>query len=169
MTIDQDLEKIAQQEKKLQFQKFDAATAWQIGSALKAEAEKRGVSVAIDIQLGNHPLFSYAMPGTTPDNLDWIRRKKNVVNRYHRSSYSVGLRHEKLGTTLQNRAGLELKDFAPHGGCFPILLAGTGCVGTITVSGLPQRDDHMMVVEILQSHLKLTGEDLALGPSEAAS
>jgi uncharacterized protein (UPF0303 family) len=169
MTIDQDLEKIAQQEKKLQFQKFDSATAWQIGSALKAEAEKRGVSVAIDIQLGNHPLFSYAMPGTTPDNLDWIRRKKNVVNRYHRSSYSVGLRHEKLGTTLQNRAGLELKDFAPHGGCFPILLAGTGCVGTITVSGLPQRDDHMMVVEILQSHLKLTGEDLALGPSEVAS
>src|ERR1700722_5599351 len=168
MTIDQDLEKIAQQEKKLQFQKFDSAVAWQIGSALKAEAEKRSVFVAIDIQLGNHPLFSYAMPGTTPDNLDWIRRKKNVVMRYHRSSYSVGLRQEKLGTTLQNRAGLELKDFAPHVGCFPILLGGTGCVGTITVSGLPQRDDHMMVVEVLQAHLKLTGEDLALGPSEAS-
>ncbi|HEY0702390.1 MAG TPA: heme-degrading domain-containing protein [Candidatus Acidoferrales bacterium] len=165
MTIDQDLEKIALQEKKLQFQKFDSSVAWAIGTALKAEAEKRGVSVSIDIQLGNHPLFSYAMPGTTPDNLDWIRRKKNVVNRYHRSSYSVGLKHEKSGTTLQNRAGLELKDYAPHGGCFPILLAGTGCVGTITVSGLPQRDDHMMVVEVLQTYLKLSGEDLALGPA----
>jgi uncharacterized protein (UPF0303 family) len=164
MTIDQDLEKIALQEKKLQFQKFDSTTAWQIGSALKAEAEKRKVAVAIDIQLGNHPLFAYAMPGTTPDNLDWIRRKKNVVMRYHRSSYSVGLRHEKLGTTLQGKSGLELKDYAPHGGCFPILLAGTGCVGTITVSGLPQRDDHSMVVEVLQAHLNLTGEDLALGP-----
>src|SRR5277367_3761035 len=139
MTIDQDLEKIAQQEKKLQFQKFDSATAWQIGSALKAEAEKRQVAVAIDIQLGNHPLFAYAMPGTSPDNLDWIRRKRNVVQRYHRSSYAIGLTHQRNETTLQSKTGLDLKDYAPHGGCFPILLEGTGCIGTVTVSGLPQR------------------------------
>jgi uncharacterized protein (UPF0303 family) len=164
MTIDQDLEKIALQEKRLRFKQFDSQTAWAIGTALKAEAEKRGVAVAIDIQLAGHALFSYAMPGTTPDNLDWIRRKRNVVMRYHRSSYAVGLKHEKAQTTLQGRAGLELKDYAPHGGCFPILLAGTGCVGTITVSGLPQRDDHMLVVSVIQDHLQLAGESLALDP-----
>jgi uncharacterized protein (UPF0303 family) len=162
MTIDQDLEKIALQEKRLQFKHFDSEVAWDIGTALKASAEKRRVAVAIEIRLAGHRLFSYAMPGTKPDNLDWIRRKRNVVMRYHRSSYAVGLKHEKAQTTLQQRSGLEVKDYAPHGGCFPILLAGTGCVGTITVSGLPQREDHMLIVSVLQDYLQLTGEDLAL-------
>jgi uncharacterized protein (UPF0303 family) len=162
MTIDQDIEKITLQEKRLQFKSFDSDVAWVIGNALKAAAEKLHVAVAIDIQLAGHTLFSYAMPGTSPDNLDWIRRKRNVVMRYHRSSYAVGLKHEKAQTTLQGRVGLDLKDYAPHGGCFPILLAGTGCVGTITVSGLPQRDDHMLVVSVLQDYLNLGAENLAL-------
>jgi len=162
MTIDRDIEKIALQEKRLQFEQFDSEVAWIIGTALKVAAEKRRVAVAIDIQLAGHSLFSYAMPGTTPDNLDWIRRKRNVVMRYHRSSYAIGLKHEKAQTTLQGRTGLDVKDYAPHGGCFPILLAGTGCVGTITVSGLPQRDDHALVVSVLQDYLRLADEDLAL-------
>ena len=162
MTIDQDIKKIALQEKQLQFKHFDSQVAWAIGSALKTAAEKRHVAVAIDIQLAGHTLFSYAMPGTSPDNLDWIRRKRNVVMRYQRSSYAIGLKNEKAQTTLQSRSGLELKDYAPHGGCFPIHLTGTGCVGAITVSGLPQRDDHMLVVCVLQEYLRLTAEDLAL-------
>jgi uncharacterized protein (UPF0303 family) len=162
MTIDQDLEKIALQEKRLQFKHFDSEVAWAVGSALKAAAEKRGVAVAIDIHLNGHQLFSYAMPGTTPDNLDWIRRKRNVVQRYHRSSYAIGLTHQRAQTTLQTKTGLDPKDYAPHGGCFPILVAGTGCVGTITVSGLPQRDDHDLVVAVLQEYMHLGAEDLAL-------
>ncbi len=162
MSIDSDLEKIALQEKRLQFKTFDAEAAWAIGSALKAAAEKRGAAVAIDIQLLGHPLFAYAMPGTTPDNLDWIRRKRNVVQRYHRSSYAIGLTHQRNQATLQSKTGLDLKDYAPHGGCFPILLAGTGCIGTITVSGLPQREDHELVVSVLQEYLNLTKENLAL-------
>jgi uncharacterized protein (UPF0303 family) len=168
MTIDKDLEKIALQEKRLQFKNFDSTVAWAVGNALKAAAEKRGVAVAIDIQLHGHRLFSYAMPGTTPDNWDWIRRKRNVVERYHRSSYAIGLTHQRNQTNLQDKAGLDLKDYAAHGGCFPIILAGTGCVGTITASGLPQRDDHNLVVSVLQDYLHLTGEDLALDSSTAS-
>lgn len=163
MNIDPDLEKIALQEKRLQFRYFDAEVAWALGAALKAAAEKRQVSVAIDIQLNGHTLFSYAMSGTTPDNWDWIRRKRNVVLRYHRSSYAIGLKLERGQTTLQEKSGLDLKDYAAHGGCFPILLVQSGCVGTITVSGLPQREDHALVVSVLQDYLNLAGEDLALG------
>ena len=162
MSIEQDLEKIALQEKRMQFRHFDAEAAWSIGTALKAAAEKRKVSVAIDIQLHGMPLFAYAMAGITPDNWDWIRRKRNVVTRYQRSSYAIGLKYERAKTTLHAATGLELKDFAPHGGCFPILLAGTGCVGTISVSGLPQREDHALVVEVLQEYLHLQNENLAL-------
>lgn len=162
MTIDQDLEKIALQEKRLQFTHFDSGTAWAIGSALKQAAEKRHAAVAIDIRFHGHPLFYYALPGSTPDNWDWIRRKRNVAMRFHRSSYAVGLKHEKAHTTLQSTLGLDLKDYATHGGCFPIFLVGTGCVGTITVSGLPQRADHSLVASVLQEYLQLTNEDLAL-------
>jgi uncharacterized protein (UPF0303 family) len=162
MTIDQDLEKIALQEKCLQFTRFDAETAWAIGTALKAAAERRKAFVTIDIQLHGTQLFGYAMPGTTPDNWEWVRRKRNVVLRYHRSSYAVGLQHQRAKTTLEGSTGLALKDYSTHGGCFPIMLAGTGCVGTITVSGLPQRDDHEMVVQVLQDILQINGQDLAL-------
>jgi uncharacterized protein (UPF0303 family) len=162
MNVDRDLEKIAQQEERLQFTRFDSEVAWALGTALKTAAEKRQAAVAIDIQLHCHPLFSYAMPGITPDNWDWIRRKRNVVMRYHRSSYAIGLKHERARTTLAGATGLDPKDYSAHGGCFPILLIGTGCVGTITVSGLPQREDHALVVSVLQDYLHLAAEDLAL-------
>ncbi len=84
--------------------------------------------------------------------------------RYHRSSYAVGLKHERAGTTLQGTIGLDLRDYSTHGGCFPINVFGTGCVGTITVSGLPQREDHALVVSVLQDYLQVSGEDLALDP-----
>jgi uncharacterized protein (UPF0303 family) len=166
MNIDQDLAKIALQEERLQFKHFDSDMAWAIGTALRAAAEKRHVAVAIDTQLRGHRLFSCAMQGTTLDNLDWIRRKRNTVMRFHRSSYAIGLELTRApGSSLW--AGLDPKEFATHGGGFPILLAGAGCVGTITVSGLPQREDHGLVVSVLQDYLNLGAEDLALDPASA--
>jgi len=162
MGIDQDLEKIALQEKRLQFERFDAQSAWDLGSLLKAAAESRQGSIVIDIQLHRFPLFCYAMPGTTPDNWEWVRRKRNTVIRYHRSSYAIGLKYERNKTTLQAATGLDLRDYSTHGGSFPMHLAGTGCVGTITVSGLPQREDHGLIVAVLQNYLQLAHEDLAL-------
>ena len=162
MNIDQDLDRIALQEQKLRFTRFDAATAWSIGERLKAAAEKAGVAVAIDIQLNGQPLFFYAMPGTTPNNVDWIRRKSNVVRRFHRSSYAIGLGLQRENTTLEAKTGVDLRDYATHGGSFPILLEGTGCIGVITVSGLPQRDDHALVVQVLADYLGVRLADISL-------
>jgi len=67
---------------------------------------------------------------------------------------------------LQGTTGLDLRDYSTHGGCFPVFLTGTGCVGTITVSGLPQREDHELVVSVLQQYLQLADEDLALDPPD---
>jgi uncharacterized protein (UPF0303 family) len=41
-------------------------------------------------------------------------------------------------------------------------------VGTITVSGLPGREDHGLIVSVLRDFLQLQGEDLALEPESAA-
>jgi uncharacterized protein (UPF0303 family) len=162
MTIDRDLETIALQERRLQFKYFDSGLAWTLGSSIKAAAERSNAAVAIDIQLHGHPLFFFAMPGTTPNNIDWIRRKRNVVLRFHRSSYAIGLTYERDQTTLQAKTGADLRDFATHGGGFPILLEGTGCIGSITVSGLPQREDHMLIVSVLQEYFHISPEELAL-------
>ena len=129
-----DLERIALQEQRLQFEHFDATSAWTLGARLKEAAESHGVAVAIDIQFHGQPLFFYAMPGTTPDNVDWIRRKRNVVLRFQRSSYAIGLQLQQQGATLEARLGVDTRDYAAHGGCFPLNLRGTGCVGTITVN-----------------------------------
>ncbi|ACO79101.1 hypothetical protein AvCA_29320 [Azotobacter vinelandii CA] len=162
MNLDKDLERIALQEARLQFRSFDAHSAWVLGSRLRALAEQRNLAITIEIQVNGNPLFLSAMPGTAPNNLDWARRKKNVVTLMRRSSYAVGLQLQKDGTSLIEQAGLELRDYAAHGGCFPILLRGTGCIGTVAVSGLPQRDDHELIVEALAGMLEERLEELAL-------
>lgn len=162
MTIEQDLARIRYQEERLRFPHFNPETAWEIGSYLRQRAIELKAPMAFDIQLGDHLLFHCALPGTTPMNADWMRRKRNTVLRFHRSSYAMGLQLELEKTTLQAKLDLPMRDYATHGGCFPLMLAGTGFVGTITASGLPQRKDHALVVEAIAAYLNIPLEDVAL-------
>jgi uncharacterized protein (UPF0303 family) len=165
MDIAKDLEQIALQEGRLQFERFDADVAWAIGSALRSAAAALGQSVAIDITLAGAPLFYCAMPGATPNNAEWIRRKKNVLNRFHKSTYAVGLEYKKKDTTLEARTGAPLVDFVTAGGCFPIRIKGSAAVlGSITVSGLPERQDHELIVKVLCEHLSVAPASVALEP-----
>lgn len=162
MDIERDLQRIALQEERLRFDRFDAGIAWNLGIALKAAADKRGVGVAIDISTPSYTLFSHAMEGATPDNAEWVRRKRNVTLRFHRSSYAIGLQLERDGRTLEEKEGLKADDYMAHGGCFPIRLAGPTCIGAITISGLPQRDDHDLLTRTLAMFLKVRVKDVAL-------
>lgn len=153
MVIERDLECIAEQEKVLRFTSFDNKTAWELGTILKEMGEKRGMPIAIDVSLHSMPLFYSALSGSTPDNAQWIRRKRNTVLRLFRSSYAVGLQLAKQQTTLEAKLGLSLVDYAAHGGGFPLFVEGCTCVGAVIVSGLPQREDHNLVVEALSGLL----------------
>ncbi|MEC5385888.1 heme-degrading domain-containing protein [Uliginosibacterium sp. H3] len=166
MSLDSDLNQIAIQEERLQFDAFNATTALDIGLRLRALIESRGKKAAIDIQLAGHPLFFYAMLGTTPDNGEWIRRKRNVVMRFHKSSYAFSLGVQKNGHSLMERFGAGPDQLVLAGGGFPIRLRDSGVVGSITVSGLPQRDDHGVIVEVLADVLGQNIAELALGPEE---
>jgi len=163
MNIEQDIRVIAEQEARLRFERFDAEVAWRLGQRLKETAERLHSAIAMDIRLFAQPIFYYAMPGTTPDHADWIRRKRNVVQHFHRSSYAVGLMLKQKESSLEER-GLAARDYAAQGGSFPIFVQGVGCIGAITVSGLPQREEHELVVEVLADYLKLPYEELALDP-----
>jgi uncharacterized protein (UPF0303 family) len=143
-----DLARIALQERDLVFSEFSEETAWSIGSRLRSLATERNLSVVIDVRRIAQQLFYTALPGTTPDNAEWVRRKSNVVFRFHRSSYAVGLDLEQKQSSVEAR-GLPTADYASHGGSFPIRVQNAGLVAAITVSGLPQRADHELVVEAL--------------------
>jgi uncharacterized protein (UPF0303 family) len=58
------------------------------------------------------------------------------------------------GKTIEEKFLLPESEYAPHGGCFPILLKGTGMIGTLTVSGLAQEDDHKLVTAAIRHYLE---------------
>ena len=149
MGISEDLERVALQERELRLQRLDAHVAWDLGVRLKTMMESRGLALAIDIRRFGQLLFYAALEGTTPDNAEWVRRKSNLVARFHRSSYAMGLSLKVKNETLLEKFGLPVADYAAHGGSFPLAVAGAGVVGSVTVSGLPQRADHELVVEAL--------------------
>src|SRR5271154_2383620 len=151
MAIAEDLALIAQQEAEFRFSSFDYNTAWHLGLTLRDLALSRKQSIVVDIRRfgqPHQPLF-YTALGGTPDNPRWVQRKCNVVSRFHRSSYAIGLTLEQANRTFNDRYNLPDADYAAHGGCFPIHIAGTGIIGSVTVSGLAQREDHNLVVEAL--------------------
>ena len=162
MVITDDLARLVRQERELQLPLFDEAAAWQIGLRLRDLALARHLAVVIDVRRFGQPLFYCALAGSAPDHAEWVRRKGNVVARFHRSSYRVGLELKEQQTTLADKFGLLAADYAAHGGSFPLVVTAAGILGSVTVSGLPQRADHELVVEALCGHLGKNYPDLAL-------
>ncbi len=161
-TLDSDIHRIAAQERQLVLPRFDAAAAWALGTQIKAMAEARGEGLLIEIRIAKETVFCYAMPGTGPSNADWARRKRNTVELLHRSSYGVGLGLQREGSSLEQKMGLPARDYASHGGAFPLVVAAVGCIGVVTVSGWPQREDHALVVAALAPMCGVSAETLAL-------
>ena len=148
-----DITLILAQEAALIFPSFDEATAWAVGSHIRALAAKRNHGVFIDIRLWDRVLFTHAMAGTSSDNEDWVRRKVNVVKRFQCSSYRKGLELKRDGKVLDEAVGCDPMDYAPHGGGFPVRIKGGPIIGCITVSNLPQREDHKLAVEAIAAVL----------------
>ena len=152
-TDDIDLEVLQAQEDELQFSSFTNTTAWELGCALVEAARRDGLGVTVDIRRGDQQLFHAALEGTTPNNDVWIERKNRVVRRFEHSSFYMGVHYRGLGTSLAERQLVDPHEFAAHGGAFPLIVRAVGVIGTITVSGLPQEDDHNLVVTVLREFL----------------
>jgi uncharacterized protein (UPF0303 family) len=149
------LEELEAQERRLVFRQFTYDDAWALGSLLVDLARERQAPVAIDIHRAGQQLFHAALPGSAPDNDAWIARKRRVVERYGAASYLVGARFRAKGSTFEDSSRLDPDVYAAHGGSFPINVEGVGVIGAVTVSGLPQLDDHRFVVEALEQFLGL--------------
>lgn len=151
--MDPILERLLQEEYELQFMSFNESTAWQIGCRLVELAQTKGLPVAIDITRGSQQLFHASLPGTSADNDEWIKRKVRLVYRFGHSSFYMGQLLKSKGKRLEEAYLISENEYAPYGGCFPVIVKGTGMVGTITVSGLPQEEDHKFVVQVIREYL----------------
>jgi uncharacterized protein (UPF0303 family) len=165
MGFSEDLKILVQQQHELQYATFDEEAGWKLGARLRELAASRKLAVVIDVRRFHQPLFYSALPGTTPDNAEWVRRKSNVVARFHKPSYQIGLELQQKQSTLLERYGLPVADYIAHGGSFPLMVFDAGVIGAITVSGLPQREDHELVIEALCAELGKDYGSLALPAS----
>ncbi len=154
MSEDDDLlQELLRQEEELQFPSFTNDTALDLGMALLNAARTRGQPVTIDITRHGQQLFHFAMTGTSADNDHWIRRKNNVVARFGHSSYYMGRQLASAGQSMEDKYLLSSQEYAAHGGAFPLIVRGAGVIGAITISGLPQAEDHDVVVTTLRAFL----------------
>ncbi len=148
------LHDLEEQERRLVFPSFGYDDAWRLGARLVELARERRAPVAIDIRCGAQQLFHCALPGSSADNDAWIDRKRRVVERYGASSYLVGTRFRGRGSAFEESSRLDPDLYAAHGGSFPVRLSRDGpVVGTVTVSGLPQAEDHRLIVDALEPYL----------------
>jgi uncharacterized protein (UPF0303 family) len=141
------------QEERLQLARFEHDDAFRLGMMLVERARTNAIPLTIQLTRVHQVLFQAAMPGTVLDNDHWVRRKTATVYRFGRSSFYMGVSCRARGVTLAERYGVDPVDYAEHGGAFPIRVRGAGLVGVVAVSGLPQAEDHRLVVEMLERHL----------------
>jgi uncharacterized protein (UPF0303 family) len=151
--MDDKLQQLLLEEEELQFSQFNEETAWRLGGQLVETALSKNLPVTIDIMRGTHQLFHASLRGTSADNDEWVKRKVRLVNRFGHSSFYIGQLLNDMGKSIEEAFLIPESEFAPHGGCFPVIVRGTGVVGTVTVSGLPQEEDHKLVVGAIREYL----------------
>ena len=68
---------------------------------------------------------------------------------FHKSTYRPVLEQAREDKTFPPGHGLSPEDYVLAGGGFPVKVKGVGAIGVIAVSGLPQRQDHEVIVAAL--------------------
>lgn len=128
---------------------FTEETALHLGLMLVGMARAERLPVVINIRTPDRTLFHAALPGSAPLNDNWARRKSNTALKFQMPSLLAQKRMEAKGEPLAKH-GLDGADYAVEGGAVTIRVAGAGVVACVTVSGLPQVEDHKLAVRALE-------------------
>ena len=142
----------------LELPEFSETTALRLGQILVDLALAGQLPVVIDIRTADRTLFHAALPGSAPLNDLWARRKSNTALMYQLPSLLVALRNMAKDEPLE-RHGLAAADYADSGGAVPIRVKGVGMVAVATVSGLPQVEDHKLVVSGIRALAASRGDE----------
>jgi len=147
------LDELAAEQEEIRLDGFDYDFAFALGARMRARASAGRMPVAIEIAHGGDVVFTTILPGATPDNTVWTARKRAVAQRFHRSSLAMRIEAEEKGYDFNRRFRLSDDRFVASGGGVPLMLKGGTLIGTAGVSGLPDVEDHRLVVIALRELL----------------
>jgi uncharacterized protein (UPF0303 family) len=94
------LDALLAEERELQLPSFGNDVAWTLGSYIHQRAKAGSLPIAIEVSRNGQQLFFAALPGATPDNAEWIRRKRAVVQRFHHSSFYMSVERRMRPRTI---------------------------------------------------------------------
>jgi uncharacterized protein (UPF0303 family) len=151
------LEQLAAEETELVLPRLTNDDGIALGLALLDAARAESLPVVVDVRRGEQVLFHAALPGTAATNDRWVERKVRVVRLVGTSSLRAGAEAAAQGSSFEERQRVDPLLHAAHGGAFPLVVRGVGLVGVVTVSGLPQVEDHHLVVRVLRAFLDRLG------------
>ncbi|KAI5949538.1 hypothetical protein KGF54_005415 [Candida jiufengensis] len=145
-------------ERNLLFDSFNSKIAWKFGEFARSKCIEKyeNKSIVIDITLtGGHTLFHTVIgESTNIDNDNWIKRKSNTVFRFGKSSFYIGQKLRIKEKSIEEAMFVSSNEFASHGGSIPIKIKNfTGVIGTFTISGLAQEQDHLLAIEITEGFI----------------
>ncbi|MET8085891.1 heme-degrading domain-containing protein [Micromonospora sp. NPDC005197] len=148
------LDELQREENELELAGLTETDAYELGVRAVTAAAQRGLPISVGVWRTGRQLFHCGLPGSTADNDGWLRRKGRVVMRFEHSSLYMARLCQDKQTTLTEKFGLPAARYAAAGGAVPLRVRGTGVVGWMGVSGLPQLDDHRFVVDILRGNAR---------------
>ena len=138
---------LLQQEEELALSSFTNEDAISLGQELLKLALDQKAPVIVQVRIGEQIIFHSALTGSSSENDWWINRKYRVVEKFKHSSMYVRVSYEEKNQSFEEDSGLDNELYAAHGGGFPISVTDIGMVGVALVSGLPQVEDHKMIIK----------------------
>ena len=136
--------------KKIELDNFSNRIAFEMGLKILDLAKSRNQHIAVEISRLNYTVFIYIDDNLSADKHNWLRRKANIAKRLEESSLSVKNDMKEGNLTLDKTFGLDEKDFIAKGGSIPVFVKNAGMIATITVSGLPDVEDHNIIIDALK-------------------
>lgn len=143
-------------ERQLLVDSFSNKLAMSMGLSIIELAKCKNLCIGVSISRLNHTVFLYLDEGLPADKHNWINRKANVAKHFEESSLAVKEDLAEGGMTLSDTFALDKTEYVARGGSIPIMVKGAGLIGTITVTGLRDVDDHQLIVDALQADYEFT-------------
>ena len=152
-------EKLELEERVLVLPHCDLKDAVEIGEIAVQIARSESLAISIEVRLGEWTVFHTALPGAKPDQPSWIARKARVVLATGHSTMLERVKAEESEIDWYQTYGMPEESHAIHGGGLALNVAGTGLVGILLISGLPQVEDHLFGIRVITEFLARTGEN----------
>jgi len=108
------------------------------------------LSLAVDIVIGDDLVFRAKLKSTGAGNDPWLKGKAATATTFGEPSLLVKTRHLESNTPFEDDDTLKF-----HGGSIPLRVGGQ-IVGTLTMSGEPDRTDHEAAAEAIERYLGVT-------------